>query len=452
MRRHKLKYIRLNDNHRRRLRQGGQRRPIKDRAFVEISFKGDTGDSKVSAVRKRSKDKRKRVQYHCPYCPRGFGSQSDLSLHITRAHTSREKPLQCKYCKICFASEMAFARHSKTLKDDKLYPCQYCGDIFSRKTHMKIHLLEYCEKKNEARAVVQNQRKDKVEGFQFECEYCEQCFELQDQWTEHRQRHAKKGTPLFRCERCRKSFGYQKYLSQHMHAHSSHPAHDQATYQCDYCKKHFATENALMMHVKDRLNKTYTCEYCGECFVHRNHHDYHLHNYCQRLVGWRRQKSVDERTEDDNPSAGQQSQLDTRYQCDTCEKCFRTLGMLRKHLRTLDCNDKTFQCEYCGKCFRQNSNLTIHLRIHTQERPYRCQYCYKSFAYGTVLTRHIRSHTQERPHRCEICHKSFAQRYGVTLHMAVHSQEKPFQCEYCQKCFARKRNLRRHLRTHLEQG
>uniref|UniRef100_A0A3B4BA96 Transcription factor E4F1 n=1 Tax=Periophthalmus magnuspinnatus TaxID=409849 RepID=A0A3B4BA96_9GOBI len=82
---------------------------------------------------------------------------------------------------------------------------------------------------------------------------------------------------------------------------------------------------------------------------------------------------------------------DGRYLCGVCEKTFKTLNILRTHLKT-HTDEKNFKCELCNTSFRTKGSLIRHNRRHT-ERPYRCNLCGQSFRESGALTRHLKSLT-----------------------------------------------------------
>ncbi|XP_020789780.2 LOW QUALITY PROTEIN: transcription factor E4F1 [Boleophthalmus pectinirostris] len=81
-----------------------------------------------------------------------------------------------------------------------------------------------------------------------------------------------------------------------------------------------------------------------------------------------------------------------RYLCGVCEKTFKTLNILRTHLKT-HTDEKNFKCELCDTSFRTKGSLIRHNRRHTDERPYRCNLCGQSFRESGALTRHLKSLT-----------------------------------------------------------
>jgi hypothetical protein len=67
---------------------------------------------------------------------------------------------------------------------------------------------------------------------------------------------------------------------------------------------------------------------------------------------------------------------------------------------------KIHKCYICDKVFRGLNDLRKHLRIHSDERPYQCQHCMKKFRQGGCLKNHIASqHGTDVVFICDLCSK-----------------------------------------------
>lgn len=82
---------------------------------------------------------------------------------------------------------------------------------------------------------------------------------------------------------------------------------------------------------------------------------------------------------------------DLQYDCNQCEKSFRSTQSLKRHLEYhTGMIKKPFVCDVCGKGFRLNVNLVEHRRIHTGEKPYICEHCASNFRTGSSFYAHMR--------------------------------------------------------------
>ena len=107
---------------------------------------------------------------------------------------------------------------------------------------------------------------------------------------------------------------------------------------------------------------------------------------------------------DDLPCAPDDEDLNTPYQCDTCNKTIKGRVMLQAHQyqehyenpnidQLGDVGDKHV-CRVCLKLFTRKSDVKTHiLRIHMAERRYPCTMCGKRFKESTHLRKHLRTHT-----------------------------------------------------------
>ena len=170
-------------------------------------------------------------------------------------------------------------------------------------------------------------------------------------------------------------------------------------YQCGICKKSFAYNTTLNMHLRTHTGeKPYQCEMCKKSFTSKSDLTVHQRTHTKP------------------------------YQCEFCKKSFARKLTLEEHIRT-HTGERPHQCEVCKKSFAQHSALYVHVRTHTGEKPYQCEFCENSFTYNTTLNMHLRTHTGEKPYQCEMCKKSFTSKSDLTVHRGTHTGEKPYQCE-----------------------
>lgn len=84
--------------------------------------------------------------------------------------------------------------------------------------------------------------------------------------------------------------------------------------------------------------------------------------------------------------------------------------------------------------------------------PNQCAICYRTLSCKSALQMHYRTHTGERPFRCKICGRAFTTKGNLKTHMGVHRAKPPVrmmhQCPVCHKQFTNVLVLQQHLRMH----
>lgn len=171
-----------------------------------------------------------------------------------------------------------------------------------------------------------------------------------------------------------------------------------------------------------------------------------------------------------------------QFECDLCQKVFRTSAALKRHITvnhekreeyqgddplSLElcpcCGEPSdsghvigdFKCDDCDKLFVQLNFLHRHASIeHPKSDVYKCSECLKQFNTKEELVDHMRVHSLKTV-KCLECNREFTRKYHLERHMGqtgcMGQPRKVFDCRVCQKCFTRKDNLAEHLRIHAGQ-
>ncbi|XP_072299498.1 transcription factor E4F1 [Eucyclogobius newberryi] len=186
--------------------------------------------------------------------------------------------------------------------------------------------------------------------------------------------------------------------------HTSLGDEDEDVHKCGRCQAEFTTLDAFIQHKlhknckRDASNSQEAVE-SNRSFSDMKtlENDNCLSPGQRRKTSSHKATSKSHRTEKSVPVSGVESDKNengsnSRYLCGECEKTFKTLNILRTHLKT-HTEEKNFKCELCDTSFRTKGSLIRHNRRHTDERPYRCNLCGQSFRESGALTRHLKSLT-----------------------------------------------------------
>lgn len=235
------------------------------------------------------------------------------------------------------------------------------------------------------------------------------------------------------------------------HQPNAAPTKRHRQYECFACRKPFATESSLRIHMKKSCFRKFECEICHQRFKCRAYLNTHQMTHMEEAV------SEDGQNVDNNWFHKSNQPKRNQFSCPKpdCHKKFSRKDRLTVHMR-VHSNIRPYVCEEidCGKRFTEWSNLDKHSRIHRGDKPFACNAagCTKQFAAKCNLIEHKRTHSGEQPFVCLVagCGKRYTHRRTFSKHSMVHSGEKPFECDEpgCGKSFHLRYYLNRHKTIH----
>ena len=300
----------------------------------------------------------------------------------------------------------------------------------------------------------------------FRCEVCSECFLTKGSLLQHLFTHD--GAQSFKCAFCKSKFTQQSQLNEHVELNHK-PTIKSEKDKCagQDIATNSAVANGFVLLDDDTVIIDSVCvsETETSCETRRKHRRKRKPFSTQYGPGLELVST--EKVKGNAPS---------RFQCDLCQKKFKTRSCLYSHqvfkhkkpsqhqcrtcnkylptanslLLHMESHERTrdFLCHVCNKGFSTKGNLTTHLKLHSGQRPFLCQTCGSSFTHRSGLKIHMRVHTGERPYRCETCGRGFTHSNSLKIHKRVHTGEKPFMCDICGKDFTQSCNLKTHMRLH----
>ncbi|XP_023721887.1 zinc finger protein 260 isoform X6 [Cryptotermes secundus] len=399
----------------------------------------------------------------CCYCGVYFNSNSELSVHLSVAHSS--KVFHCNTCDaIFYDNKEHFLDHMNTHdqqhdswsdiagKNDisvpnlmdivsvdteptvpasnvhkqsvrkKSYPCTVCGSILSRsfdlKRHMRIHKPH--EKENGSK------------GMKFHCSYCNKILSRKFDMRKHVLAvHSFKTSEetLINERSCSASKTDSELPIKVELPIETEGAGvvSEETKQLKQCKKNNVDSNHKkeqdnISRAKVELNgrTVYRCDQCNKHIVTRYSYIRHLRIH-----------------------TGEKP-----YTCHVCGKQFRVQALLSRHVREVHDRIKNHPCDICGRRFANSNARNDHRRTHTGERPCVCHLCGKAFKTKASLFVHNKFHSDVFPHPCPQCDKRFRRRQQLNIHILHHTGEKPHTCHFCGKSFRLSKTLKDHTLIH----
>ncbi|XP_051025138.1 zinc finger and SCAN domain-containing protein 26 [Acomys russatus] len=226
-----------------------------------------------------------------------------------QAHAG-EKPRESVVCQSSVPTE-----HQESLSKEKGHPCQECGKVFQRSSHLIRHQRIHLGEKP------------------YQCKECGKVFSQNAGLLEHLRIHT--GEKPYLCIHCGKNFRRSSHLNRHQKIHNQEEPRE-----CKECGKTFSKALLLTHHQRVHgRSKNHHCNDCGKAFKLTSdlirHHRIHT---------------------------GEKP-----FKCTVCQKAFRLNSHLDQHVRIHN-EEKPYQCGECKEAFRQKSGLFQHQRHHHKSK------------------------------------------------------------------------------------
>ena len=307
--------------------------------------------------------------HSCDICNQTFPSLDKLKLHVI-VHTR----FQCTFCEMSFASATTLEEHSRFHTGDT-FNCKHCDKKFGNEDAWRRHEVRH-------------------EDGRHPCDLCEEAFSSPAELLTHTKEHV--NAKQFQCQYCEKTFALENNLTDHMRYHSG------LTYNCAYCGRKFGSKSTWRRHeARHKGVQQHLCDVCGKGFRSREGLAYHV-------------------VEHNEPGTSPQ------FQCDECPKTFTRAILLRAHKKR-HTDAQPYFCDVCGKSFKLKYSFIYHVRKHEGHK-YKCD-CGKEYSERNSYYNCRKKHKglPARTYTCAVCSKQYSSRNGLNKHKKSqgHTSERP---------------------------
>ncbi|XP_014256091.1 zinc finger protein 93-like [Cimex lectularius] len=374
--------------------------------------------------------------YVCEWCGKGFIRKSMLRNHVTSTHRLIQEVtcFTCKNCKEAFATTTLAVAHMESKHGETEGKGDEQSYSFEMHTVSRLFICEYCEKHFAQGKILNKHREDHVTDNPYSCKYCSQTFPSFAEQSKHKSTHKDTDIPLeyhseinipvnYLCEFCNRCFLNHLKFTEHLTIH-----YGPEPYVCRLCNLKFATLQEVSQHRLTHgsnepfeefdFNRPYECHYCNKCFAIEDALVKHIRMH-----------------------TGEKP-----FICDQCGKGFSQSSGLNTH-KKVHSDLRPYSCPLCPRTFKIKGDRDVHIRKHSGDRPYKCEFCGKAFMTQHVYSQHRKIHTGERPYKCDVCGIAFRRSHVLTVHKRIHTGEKPNICDICGKRYRQKGDMLKHRRA-----
>ncbi|XP_015241177.1 PREDICTED: zinc finger protein 628-like [Cyprinodon variegatus] len=307
---------------------------------------------------------------------------------------------RCSVCGLQLPSKFKLQDHMNLHTGARPYCCAECGKRFCQIYNYRLHLRTHA--------------KSKVARHW--CRICLTGFTSQEDLKRHLSRtHFEE--EFYECDLCKRVFASLKECENHVQLHKC-----MVNIICETCRRSFRTEKSLARHRKKGCLRTFKCIDCGETFLKKNILLKHSFSHLGLLP----------------------------YTCIRCRCHFRLAKLYRQH----KCDPKRIHCVACLREFSSQEDFQRHKKdtgcwgnqeVNQKIDEIRCLECGQRFDTSDELKKHAGAH--QRVLKCAECGKGFRSALLLMSHMGGHAGQSPCFCQSCGLGFPHQQNYDIHLKT-----
>lgn len=276
------------------------------------------------------------------------------------------------------------------------------------------------------------------------CVECGKRFCQISSYRAHLRTHAKTEVERFQCRVCRRSYPCQEDLKHHLAINHFQDKY----YECDLCKRVFASLEACTVHVQERkCLRRFVCEKCLRSFSSQKH----LSRHRRKICGCKFKCTDCNETFMKKNALLKHSFSHLGLLPYTCVRCHRHFRLAQLYLRH-KCEPERIHCLACLREFTSPKDFEQHKKdtgCWGNQEPkgdeIRCMECGQRFNTAEELKQHASAH--QRVLKCAECGKGFRSALLLMSHMGGHAGNTPCLCQSCGLGFPHQQNYNSHLKT-----
>ncbi|KAJ8922982.1 hypothetical protein NQ315_001530 [Exocentrus adspersus] len=325
--------------------------------------------------------------YTCPLCGKEISGMKSYMDH-RREHLSysnedlkqayKSSSFPCKFCPAVYKLRQSLFVHMDEHMDKTVH-CDLCDKdtthyglkVHKRRVHSHITCKHCREVVLGRRALFLHYRKHHAKSKSYQCHVCGKKFLLKESLVRHFRREHNVSTSFkpFKCGSCSKRFFTHLHLAAHKRKwHSS-----KTDYKCPVCDTSFHTLKEIkehnLTHDRASFRRCWRCRICKKIFKLRGNYLHHLSlKNCIQFLSKRTlhqcQVCGKELHSEDTWRRHYQLHSSFEYHCPYCEKKYKQVESMRKHMSRRHSGKQLFWCDTCGKGFEQEGEFETHYAGH----------------------------------------------------------------------------------------
>ncbi|XP_059194453.1 oocyte zinc finger protein XlCOF28 [Centropristis striata] len=304
----------------------------------------------------------------------------------------------CSVCDLQLPSKFKLQDHMNLHTGARPYCCAECGKRFCQIYNYRVHLRTHAQSQVDRPT----------------CRICLRTFASQEDLTIHLSRtHFE--NEFYECDLCKRVFASLKECEYHVQLHKC-----KRDVVCEVCGRSFSSQKSLTRHRKKTCRRIFKCTDCSKTFINKNGLLKHSFSHLGLLP----------------------------YTCVRCRCHFRLAKLYRLH----KCEPERIHCVACLREFLSEQDFQQHKKdtgCWGNQEPkgdeIRCLECGQRFDTTEELKKHAGAH--QRVLKCAECGKGFRSALLLMSHMGGHAGKSPCLCQSCGLGFPHQQNYDSHRKT-----